>query len=55
MIEAGKAVELDTPYNLLKQSSSIFKEMVFALDYHEIDRLVKIVEKRHNESANQNM
>lgn len=42
-------MEFDSPFMLLKRPSSIFKGMVFALDFHEVDRLIKMAEKRFNE------
>lgn len=50
VMDAGTAVEFDSPFMLLKKPAGIFKGMVFGLDFHEVDRLVKIAEKRYSES-----
>lgn len=50
VMDAGTAVEFDSPFTLLKKPAGIFKGMVFGLDFHEVDRLVKIAEKRYHES-----
>lgn len=54
VMDAGTAIEIDSPFMLLKRPTGIFKGMVFALDFHEVDRLVKMAEKHHNESNQTN-
>lgn len=47
VMDAGKAVEFDTPYNLLQKRNGIFKDMVLALGFQEADHLVKLAEEIH--------
>lgn len=54
VMDAGTAIEFDSPFMLLKRPAGLFKGMVFALDFHEVDRLVKMAEKRFNESHRSN-
>lgn len=42
VMNAGKAIEFDKPYNLLKQEKSIFRGMVEALGPQEFKRLSEI-------------
>lgn len=53
-MDAGTALEFDSPFMLLKRPAGVFKGMVFALDFHEVDRLVEMAEKRYNESNQTN-
>lgn len=53
-MDAGQVSEFDSPFALLKKPAGIFKGMVLALDFHEVDRLVKIAENRFNESNESN-
>lgn len=50
VMDAGYAVEFDTPYSLIKRPNGVFQNMVFSLDFPQVDRLVKVAEKRHNEN-----
>lgn len=54
VMDAGQVSEFDSPFALLKKPAGIFKGMVLALDFHEVDRLVKIAENRFNESNESN-
>lgn len=52
VIDAGRSVEFDTPYNLLtKPGNGYFKEMVQALGPKEFDRFLNIA-KSKSESQN---
>lgn len=42
VIDAGKSVEFDTPYNLLIKPAGYFKEMVQALGNKEFERFLEI-------------
>lgn len=46
VIEAGRSVEFDTPYNLLIKSTGYFKEMVQALGNKEFERFVDIAKAK---------
>lgn len=49
MIDGGRLVEFDTPYNLLMKSSGYFKEMVQALGNKEFERFVEIAKTKTNQ------
>lgn len=42
VIDSGKCVEYDTPYNLLTKPAGYFKEMCQALGHKEFDRFLEI-------------
>lgn len=46
VIDAGRCVEFDTPYNLLIKSSGYFKEMVQALGPKECERFLDIAKSK---------
>lgn len=48
VIDAGRSVEFDTPYNLLVKSTGYFKEMVQALGHKEFDRFLEIAKLKEN-------
>lgn len=48
MIDAGKSVEYDTPYNLLVKQTGYFKEMVQALGHKEFERFLEIAKSKQN-------
>lgn len=50
VMDAGIAVEFDSPYSLLKRSTGVFREMVFQLDFPEVDRLVKAADNRQQQN-----
>lgn len=49
VMDSGKIVEFDTPYNLLIKSSGYFKEMVEALGRKEFERFLKIAKTKTNQ------
>lgn len=46
VVDTGKCVEFDSPFNLLTKQTGIFKEMVQALGNKEYDRLFKIAQTK---------
>ncbi|XP_031635712.1 multidrug resistance-associated protein 4-like [Contarinia nasturtii] len=46
VIDAGKCVEYDRPYNLLTKTSGYFKEMVQALGHKEFERFLEIAKTK---------
>lgn len=48
VMDAGKAIEFDEPYILLKNDAGIFTDMVKALGPHEHSRLLQIALKKYN-------
>lgn len=46
VIDGGRLVEFDTPYNLLMKSNGYFKEMVQALGNKEFERFVEIAKTK---------
>lgn len=46
VVDAGKCIEFDSPFNLLTKPTGIFKEMVQALGNKEYDRLFKIAQTK---------
>lgn len=46
VIDAGRLVEFDTPYNLLIKSTGYFKEMVQALGNKEFERFLDIAKAK---------
>lgn len=46
VMDAGKAVEFDTPYNLLQKPNGVFKDMVLSLGFEEAERLLSIAEDK---------
>lgn len=48
VIDAGKSVEYDTPYNLLTKPTGYFKEMVQALGNKEFERFLEIAKLNKN-------
>lgn len=51
VMDAGVAVEMDSPYALLNRPTGVFRDMVFGLDFPEVDRLVKAAENRHQQNT----
>lgn len=49
VIDGGRLVELDSPYNLLMKSSGYFKEMVESLGHKEFERFLEIAKVKTNE------
>lgn len=49
VIDGGRLVEFDTPYNLLMKSTGYFKEMVQALGHKEFERFVEIAKTKTNQ------
>lgn len=49
VIDGGKTVEYDTPYNLLAKSTGYFKEMVRALGHKEFERFLEIAKSKNLE------
>lgn len=49
VMDAGKCVEFETPYNLLLKQTGTFKEMVQALGNKEYDRLFSIAQSKAND------
>lgn len=49
VIDGGRLVELDSPYNLLMKSSGYFKEMVESLGHKEFERFLEIAKAKTNE------
>lgn len=47
VMDGGRAVEFDTPHNLLNRRSGIFKEMVLTLGTQEVERLIKLAQNKH--------
>lgn len=48
VIDAGKSVEYDTPYNLLIKPTGYFKDMVQALGHKEFERFLEIAKTKQN-------
>lgn len=49
VVDSGRLVEFDTPYNLLMKTSGYFKEMVEALGHKEFERFVEIARTKTNQ------
>ncbi|XP_055302013.1 ATP-binding cassette sub-family C member 4-like [Sitodiplosis mosellana] len=47
VIDGGRSVEYDTPYNLLTKPTGYFNEMVQALGHKEFDRFLEIAKSRN--------
>lgn len=48
VMDTGRAVEFDEPYNLLQTQNGIFNEMVKALGPQEYERLTKTAMEKYN-------
>lgn len=47
VMDAGKAIEFDTPYNLLNRQHGVFKDMVLALGFREAERLTRMAKENY--------
>lgn len=52
VMDAGVAVEFDSPYSLMQNENSTFRKMVEALGPQEHNRLYTLAKDKHNESKN---
>lgn len=48
VMDFGRALEFDTPHNLLTQNTGIFKEMVHTLGSSEVERFCHTAQNKHD-------
>lgn len=48
VMDGGRIIEFDTPYNLLQKSDGVFNDMVKAIGATESEKLFRIAANKHN-------
>lgn len=51
VMDLGKPIEFDTPYNLLNKRDGVFRDMVNALGAQELEKLLKLAQNKIEDST----